>query len=129
MRQRFAAAIGAFVTIGLFLLTCAKRAAETIEIIHLPRDVEELLPGESENLRCSGGELSGSPPGCRAMLLQSIARRVRGSATMAKQGQTKNFFADVADFFVTRPIEQLPADDGGVAGVKKPRRLVGHRGD
>ena len=47
MRQRLAATIGAIVTIGLFVLTNAKRLADAISIIHLPHDTEELLTSMS----------------------------------------------------------------------------------
>ena len=47
MRQRLAATIGAIVTIGLFVLTNAKRLADAISLIHLPHDVEEVLTSMS----------------------------------------------------------------------------------
>jgi hypothetical protein len=47
MRQRLVATIGAIVTIGLFVLTNAKRLADAISIIHLPHDTEELLTSMS----------------------------------------------------------------------------------
>jgi hypothetical protein len=47
MHQRLAATIGAIVSIGLFVLTNAKRLADAISIIHLPNDVEELLTSMS----------------------------------------------------------------------------------
>jgi hypothetical protein len=48
MRQKLVATIGAIITIGLFLLTNAKRAADTISIIHLPHDVGEILTSMSQ---------------------------------------------------------------------------------
>jgi hypothetical protein len=48
MRQKLAATIGAIVTIGLFLLTNAKRVADAISIIHLPHDVGEVLTSMSQ---------------------------------------------------------------------------------
>jgi hypothetical protein len=48
MRQRIVATLGAIVTLGLFLLTNAKRLADAISIIHLPHDVEELLTSMSQ---------------------------------------------------------------------------------
>jgi hypothetical protein len=48
MRQRLVAAIGAIITIGLFLLTNAKRTADAISIIHLPHDVGEVLTSMSQ---------------------------------------------------------------------------------
>jgi hypothetical protein len=48
MRQRIVAILGAIVTLGLFVLTNAKRLADTISIIHLPHDVEELLTSMSQ---------------------------------------------------------------------------------
>jgi hypothetical protein len=47
MRQRLAATIGAIVTLGLFVLTNAKRLADAISLIHLPHDVEEVLTSMS----------------------------------------------------------------------------------
>jgi hypothetical protein len=47
MRQRLAATIGAIVSLGLFVLTNAKRLADAISLIHLPHDVEELLTSMS----------------------------------------------------------------------------------
>jgi hypothetical protein len=47
MRQRIAAILGAIATLGLFLLTNAKRLADAISIIHLPNDVEELFTSMS----------------------------------------------------------------------------------
>ena len=47
MRQRLAATIGAIVTLGLFVLTNAKRLADAISLIHLPHDIEEVLTSMS----------------------------------------------------------------------------------
>ena len=47
MRQRPAAILGAVATLGLFLLTNAKRMADAVAIIHLPHDVEEVLTSMS----------------------------------------------------------------------------------
>jgi hypothetical protein len=48
MRRKWTATIGAVATIGLFLLTNAKRLADAISIIHLPHDVGEFLSAMSE---------------------------------------------------------------------------------
>ena len=48
MRQRPVAILGAVATLGLFLLTNAKRMADAVAIIHLPHDVEELLTSMSQ---------------------------------------------------------------------------------
>jgi hypothetical protein len=48
MRQGLAAIIGAIFTIGLFVLTNAKRLADAISIVHLPHDVGEFLTSMSE---------------------------------------------------------------------------------
>lgn len=41
MRQKIVATFGAIATIGLFLLSYAKRLTDAISIIHLPHDVGE----------------------------------------------------------------------------------------
>ena len=48
MRQRPVAILGAVATLGLFLLTNAKRMADAVAIIHLPHDVEEILTSMSQ---------------------------------------------------------------------------------
>ncbi|MGF6311771.1 hypothetical protein ABIB82_003085 [Bradyrhizobium sp. i1.8.4] len=48
MRQKWTAVLGAAVSIGLFLLTIAKRLADAISIIHLPHDAGEFLTAMSK---------------------------------------------------------------------------------
>jgi hypothetical protein len=47
MGQRAVAILGAVVSIGLFLLTYAKRLADALSIVHLPHDVGEFLTAMS----------------------------------------------------------------------------------
>jgi len=47
MHPKWGAVIGAVVTISLFVLTNAKRAADTVSIIHLPHDLGEFLTAMS----------------------------------------------------------------------------------
>ena len=47
MQSKRGAIIGAVVTLGLFVLTNAKRAADALAIIHLPHDLGEFLTAMS----------------------------------------------------------------------------------